>query len=147
MKIDYEDMIESALSGVVKQTLEFINENGIIGDHHFYISFFTNHKKTEVPQFIKDAYPEEMTIVIQNQYEDLQCFNEHFEITLTFGGEKAKLCIPYDGIISFTDPSVDFSLQFTKKTIDLHDVSVSKESNDINSNKADNIINLNDYRK
>lgn len=142
-------MIEVALSSVVKKTLEFVRNNGIIGDHHFYIAFQTNHKNCVIPNFIKQAYPLEMTIVIQNQYEDLQCYDDRFEISLTFGGKIARLCIPYDAIVSFTDPSVDFSLQFTKKTIDLQDVEYEKESNDIQSksNRADNIININDYRK
>ena len=37
---------------------------------------------------------------------------DHFEVTLSFNGQKKNIFIPFRAITSFTDPSVGFGLQF-----------------------------------
>ena len=53
-----------------------------------------------------------MTIVIQHQYADLQVSDDHFSITLFFGGKPSPMIIPFQAVTSFNDPSVGFGLQF-----------------------------------
>ena len=57
-------------------------------------------------------HPEHMTIVIQHQYAELQVNDDHFSITLFFGGKPSPMIIPFQAITSFNDPSVGFGLQF-----------------------------------
>ena len=55
---------------------------------------------------------EEIKIIIQHQFWDLKTSEDHFEVTLSFSGEKKNISVPFRAITSFTDPSVGFSLQF-----------------------------------
>ena len=87
--------------------------SGLPGDHHFYISFRTNARGVTLPDDLKARYPEEMTIVLQNQFWDLTAGETEFSVTLQFGGKPKGLSIPYLAITRFYDPSVQYLLQFS----------------------------------
>jgi hypothetical protein len=110
--IDYTKLIDEAMHIVVKRTLETIAENGIPGDHHFYISFLTQAPGVALSAKLKQRYPEEMTIVLQYQFEDLRIFNDYFSVKLSFEGVKETIVIPFSALTAFADPSVKFGLQF-----------------------------------
>ncbi len=40
----YDLWIEDALRGVIRRSLMTIEEQGLPGDHHFYITFRTDHE-------------------------------------------------------------------------------------------------------
>ena len=50
----YDKMVERALRGVVKQAVEEVNETGLSGDHHFYITFMTDHPDVDIPDYLKE---------------------------------------------------------------------------------------------
>ena len=109
----YEALQQNALRGVVKAALErATTPRGLPGDHHFYISFRTDAPEVSAPADLVARYPEEMTIVLQNQYWDLNAGETAFSVTLQFGGQPKTLLIPYAAVTRFYDPSVQYLLQF-----------------------------------
>jgi hypothetical protein len=110
--MQYSEMVDRALRGVVRTALERIAEEGLPGQHHFYIAFQTQYPGVEIPDNLRAQYPEEMTIVLQNQFWGLEIDDDGFQVTLSFGGRGQRLRIPYQSLNSFLDPSVQFALQF-----------------------------------
>lgn len=107
----YDQWVNEALRSVLSRALKQLAENGPIGDHHFFINFNTTHESVEIPGFLRAQYPEEITIMLQHQFENLIIDDEGFEVTLSFSGKKSRLCVPFDAVTSFADPSVNFGLQ------------------------------------
>ena len=112
--IDYDLIVESTLRLVVKKSLELVNQDGLPGDHHFYISFDSTHKGVKVPSELKASEDDEIKIILQHQFWDLTIDDEKFSVVLSFNGKKKNISVPFSSIISFSDPSVGFSLQFKK---------------------------------
>lgn len=108
----YDRMVESALRGVVRQAVEEVIEGGLPGDHHFYITFLTDYPGVKIPDYLRDRYPGEMTIVLQYQFSDLMVDDEKMGVTLSFNNMPERLEIPLSAISIFADPSVNFALQF-----------------------------------
>lgn len=109
----YDELVQKALISVVRDVLKDVSENGLPGNHHFYIRFRTDHPKTKVPKFLKERHPEEVMIVIQYQYWNLYVADTYFSVDLSFSGIQENLKIPYAALTAFVDPSVKFALQFT----------------------------------
>ena len=110
--IGYEALADDALRTVVREALKRVEKQGLIGGHHFYIAFKTQDPGVELPDFLKERYPDEMTIVLQNQFWGLKVDDDKFEVTLTFQKMPATLVIPFAAMTGFTDPGVKFGLQF-----------------------------------
>lgn len=107
----YEAWIEDALRSVVRRALGQVATQGLPGNHHFYITFKTGGAGVGIPAHLKAEYPEEMTIVLQHQFERLAVEDDRFAVTLRFRGKPERLTIPFHAISAFADPSVDFGLQ------------------------------------
>lgn len=115
--IDYGNLMHQAMRGLIKKVLTQIERDGLPGDHHFFIKFATQQPDVELADWLFDRYPEEMTIVIQNWYDNLIVTDDGFSITLNFGDNPEALYIPYDAILTFVDPSVEFGLKFETQEI------------------------------
>ena len=141
--IEYQKILDKNMLNVFKDILTNIRDRGLSNNNHLYITFFTNHKKVELPNWLKQKYPEEMTIVIQYEFYNLNINNDNFSITLSFNDIKTNLKIDYNSIISFADPSANFGLilQKNKKQNKLKNSSETKKS------KIDNVINFSNYKK
>ena len=111
--IGYDALVDSALRGAVRQALKVVSERGLLGNHHLYISFRTGHAGVEIPDFLRERYPDEMTIVLQHQYWGLEAEEDAFSVTLSFNKARCTLTVPYAAITRFADPGVKFGLQFT----------------------------------
>mgnify|MGYP001555574397 CR=1 FL=1 len=110
--LNYSLMVEDALRGVVRTALQQTGINGLSGNHHFFISFRTAAPGVEIPPYLQNTYPEEMTIVLQHQFWDLTVDEAGFAVTLSFNRIPERMKIPFAAVTSFADPSVDFGLQF-----------------------------------
>jgi hypothetical protein len=108
----YDRMVEKALRGVARQAIEEVIDNGLPGDHHFYITFLTDYDGVEIPDYLRERYPGEMTIVLQYQFYDLSIDDEFLKVTLSFNNVPENLVVPVGAITIFADPSVNFALQF-----------------------------------
>ncbi|MCP5367198.1 MAG: hypothetical protein H6907_12090 [Hyphomicrobiales bacterium] len=107
----YDKWIEDALRGVVRRALGHVASVGLPGEHHFYVTFQTDAEGVRLAEHLRAAHPDEMTIVLQHKFWDLEVGEDAFEVTLTFGGKAERLRVPYDAISAFADPSVNFGLQ------------------------------------
>ena len=114
--IGYEALTDRALRSVVKEALKRVQKQGLIGSHHFYLTFKTHDLGVEIPDFLKERYPDEMTIVLQNQFSGLKVTEDGFEVTLGFQKLPATLAVPFAALTGFVDPAVQFGLQFKNAT-------------------------------
>ena len=112
--LPYDIWAEEALREVAIRALEHVAAEGLPGEHHFYLTFRTDHPGTTVPGHLKARYPQEITIVLQHQFEDLRVDRAaaRFEVTLFFGGVPARLIVPFGALTMFHDPHVRFGLRF-----------------------------------
>jgi hypothetical protein len=110
--MNYEQMAQNALRGVVRMALERVSQQGLPGDHHFYITFESQHAGVVMSDWLKERYPEEMTIVVQHQYWGLKVRPDSFDISLSFHKVGEQLTVPFEAVKAFFDPSVQFMLQF-----------------------------------
>ena len=110
--IGYQALQDAALRGVAREALRRIEKQGLIGAHHFFLTFKTKFPGLEIPDFLREQYPDEMTIILQHQFSGLKVKEHHFEVTLTFRKLPATLVIPYEALTAFFDPGVQFGLQF-----------------------------------
>lgn len=111
-RFDYSRMIREALRQVVRLALTEVMEEGLEGDHHFFITFDTSHPEVEMPPVLRDMHPERMTIVLQHVFWDLEVGSEAFSVTLSFDRARRRLTVPYAAIESFVDPGAEFGLRF-----------------------------------
>jgi hypothetical protein len=122
--IGYQSLTQAALKSVVRTALEKAAKlEHLPGDHHFYVTFRTHTQGVQMADYLKDRFPDEMTIVIQHQYWDFEVFEDRFEIILKFSGVPQHLRIPFAAVTRFFDPSVNFGLQF-----EAHEASTFSES-------------------
>jgi len=153
--INYGTLLSEAMHGVIHEALRCVENDQIPGEHFFYISFLTNFKGVKISDALMQKYTEEMTIVLQHQFQDLIVEADRFSITLCFNNKNERLCIPYRSILRFADPSVNIELSFVplkegkdsiKKegTINL-DMKNAKNSTAVQ--QADNVIDLDAFRK
>jgi hypothetical protein len=112
--IPYDEIVQEALRAVVGRVLGSIVNGGstLPGAHHFYITFKTGAPGVSIPPHLRERFPDEMTIVLQNKFWDLEVTQQGFSVSLTFNQVPAKLQIPFAAITAFVDPAVDFGLQF-----------------------------------
>ena len=141
--IEYQKILDKNMLNVLKDILKNIKDNGLSNNNHLYITFLTNHKNVELPNWLKQKYPQEMTIIIQYEYYDLEINKNNFSITLSFDDIKTNLKINYNAIVSFADPPANFGLILQKNKIQKK---VKKKSEN-NKSKKDNIINFSNYKK
>ncbi|MDX1501101.1 MAG: ClpXP protease specificity-enhancing factor SspB [Thermoanaerobaculia bacterium] len=113
--LDYPALVEGALRGVVREVLLRVADEGIPGDHHFFLTFATGRPGVELPGFLLERYPDEMTIVLQHQFWDLAVDEEAFAVTLSFRRERHRLRVPFAALTGFADPAADFGLRFGER--------------------------------
>jgi hypothetical protein len=110
--IGYQQLTDDALRGVVRDALKRVEKQGLVAAHHFRITFKTPHPGVDIPDFLREQYPEEMTIILQHQYWGLKVKEDQFEVTLSFRKIPATLTVPFAALTQFVDPGVQFGLQF-----------------------------------
>lgn len=110
--IGYQALTDAALRSVVRDALRRAEKQGLIGSHHFYITFKTHFPGVDIPDFLKEQYADEMTIILQHQFWGLKVLDDHFEVALSFRKLPATLVIPFPALTAFFDPGVQFGLQF-----------------------------------
>ena len=112
--LPYDLWIEEAQRQVVVMALAYAAENGLPGEHHFYVSFRTDARDVSIPPRLLAQYPNEMTIVLQHQFWDLKVdeVGKRFSVGLSFGGIPSTLSVPLTAITGFADPHVQFALRF-----------------------------------
>ncbi|MFG6081617.1 ClpXP protease specificity-enhancing factor SspB [Paracoccus litorisediminis] len=119
--IDYGGMMHRAMQRLIADVLRAVAEEGLPGEHHFFITFDTRDPDVEIADWLRERYPDEMTIVIQHWFDNLEVTPVGFNITLNFGNSPEPLYIPFDAVRTFVDPSVEFGLRFESQPDDDED--------------------------
>ena len=116
--IEYGNMMHDAMRSLIQRLLQDIANTGKLpGDHHFFITFDTMHPDVEIADWLSDRYPDEMTIVVQHWFDNLEVTDDGFSITLNFGDNPEPLYIPFMALRTFVDPSVEFGLRFEQSDV------------------------------
>jgi uncharacterized protein len=109
----YDKMVEKALRNVVREAIDAVAKRKTLpGEHHFFITFDTGHAGVSIPDYLRKQYPEEMTIVLQYQFYDLEVKDDILKVTLSFNNKLERLVVPLEAVTTFADPAVSFALQF-----------------------------------
>ena len=151
-EIDYGNLMHNAMRSLIQDVLTEVKNNGLPGEHHFFITFDTNHAGVEMASWLKDRYPTEITVVMQHWYDDLEVKDDGFSVTLNFGDTPEHLVIPYESILTFVDPSVEFGLRFESNEED-EDTDEQKPTFSKGSNRDDTkketgqVVSLDNFRK
>jgi hypothetical protein len=111
-EINYATMIDQAMRHVVRDVMRKVSGTGLPGEHHFFITFATQHPGVKISDALRTRYPNEMTIVLQHQFWDFAIDDHTFSVSLSFGGVPEKLTVPFAALTAFADPGVKFGLQF-----------------------------------
>ncbi|MGR3572232.1 SspB family protein [Brevirhabdus sp.] len=158
-QIDYGNLMHRAMRRLISDVLTDVGRNGLPGEHHFFITYDTTHPRVGMTEWLKERYPEEITIVIQHWFEDLIVEDEGFHVTLNFGDQPVALYVPFDSMQTFVDPSVEFGLRFdrqsdarTDEDDDLHIVEIDDDDDEDDeahspSEKEAEIVSLDSFRK
>lgn len=153
--IDYGKLMHRAMRGLIQEVLTDIRDHGLPGGHHFFITFDTTHPDALVADWLRDRYPEEMTVVMQHWFDALEVTDDGFAVTLNFGDTPEHLYIPYDAIQTFVDPSVEFGLRFESQEEDSDDQPLSQGDDAPARDTADtaevsqdaDVVSLDSFRK
>jgi uncharacterized protein len=151
----YDRLVERALKHVVHDAIQEVAEKGFLGEQHFYISFLTKYPGVMIADVLHAQYADQMTIVLQHQFYNLEVSDDHFEVTLSFNKKLERLSIPFDAIVSFADPAVGFGLQFQAPGTEQHAQADNEPDDDPDSpddapdggEPAGQVISLDAFRK
>ena len=155
-QINYKALIENAMLSMVREILEKISQSGLPKNHHFLITFSSNSEGVIIPNWMKEKYPDKMTIIIRNWFENLNVTEKKFDISLNFNNTVEHLTIPFSSLELFADPSVDFAISFnqvnnlsnskTEIKAEKGEESADKKKNKLNK-KTENVIDLKNFKK
>jgi len=147
-QIDYGYLMHRAMRGLINEVLAGVAEHGLPGEHHFFITFDTRHPGVKMAAWLRKRYPEDMTIVIQNWFEELAVDPEGFSVTLNFGDIPERLHIPFDALRTFVDPSVEFGLRFESEDGDkAAESSPEKAAKSAPTPQNADVVSLDTFRK
>ncbi|MEI4470625.1 SspB family protein [Frigidibacter sp. MR17.24] len=145
--IDYGNLMHRALRGLIQEVLEDVAQNGLPGQHHFFITFDTSHPDAQLADWLRDRYPDEMTVVMQHWFDGLEVDDAGFAVTLNFGDSPEPLYIPFDAIRTFVDPSVEFGLRFETQETDEDDEDEDEPEDDPAPKQDAEVVRLDTWRK
>ena len=138
-----------AMRSLIQEVLEDVVKRGLPGAHHFFITFDTRHPDAKLADWLRERYPQEMTVVMQHWFDNLEVTDDGFGVTLNFGDAPEPLYVPYGAIKTFVDPSVEFGLRFeTQESDDDEDEeSASDDSDEEPAHKDAEIVSLDSFRR
>lgn len=151
--IDYQSLIDEAVLGIIKRILAEHASRGPQYNQCFYITFDTCHSQVKISSRVKKKHPHHITIVLENQFDNLLIFEDHFTVNLVFGGLKENILVPFAAIISFMDPIANFSLQLqhdmvrTNELIGNKATAKNRFNKDLTENAGAEIIDFSNFCK
>ncbi|MFP6778467.1 MAG: ClpXP protease specificity-enhancing factor SspB [Alphaproteobacteria bacterium] len=113
--IGYDDLVDNALRGAMREVMLRVAENGLLGSHHLYITFRTGYPGVDIPDYLRDRYPDELTIILQHQFWGLDVTEQDFSVALSFNKAREHVTVPFAALTRFADPGVKFGMQFEFK--------------------------------
>ena len=151
--LNYGNLMQKAMRRMMADVLAQVAENGLPGEHHFYISFETRHPGVDIPEWLRETYPDEMTIVLQEWYDELAVTSDRFSVTLNFSDTPQTLVIPLEAVRTFVDPSVKFGLKFEEhngddaEPLEIEDPDQQEETDGDAPEGSADVVSLDKFRK
>ena len=141
--LDYNVMIERAVRTVIRDIIKKAGEDGLSNDRQIILSFITKANGVIVPDFLLRDYPDEITIILQYQFEIRELTEKYFTVNLSFGRKYEDVTIPFSSISAFLDPDAGFSLKF------LHFDDNKKEGEKLKKDIffSDKLVSIDDFKK
>jgi hypothetical protein len=143
--------MHKAMRTLIFDVLKDVEQSGLPGEHHFFITFDTTVEGVEISEWLRQRYPEEMTIVIQHWFDGLNVKEDGFDITLNFGDQPESLVVPFLAILTFVDPSVEFGLRFEQNEDDeqpkFSEMEKANDQEKKSSKKKGDVVSLDSFRK
>ena len=144
-ELNYGRMMQRALRSVMAEALGAVAEEGLPGEHHFYITISTRHPETDIPGWLRAEYPEQITIVLQFEYSDLEVSDHGFGVRMSFADRSANIYAPFDAVLTFVDPSVEFGLKFDATEVEPDEAPEPVEDNAPEGSAE--VVSLDQFRK
>lgn len=141
--INYSKLVDEAMRNIARQILFQVEKDGLKGDHYFLITFKTFEENVSISDRLLSRYPEEMTIILQHQFESLIVQDDFFSVSLSFDGIKEKITVPFMSLTAIVDPSTKFALQFNNNQED----SIREEIYDNSENNTQIRDNIEKFKK
>lgn len=145
--LNYGQMMERALRGVMTEALSYVSQHGLPGAHHFYITFSTRHAAARIPGWLAESYPERITIVLQHEFDGLEVTPQGFRVRLSFSNRVADLYVPFDAVLTFVDPSVEFGLKFEAHEEEPEESTAATEPAEPAPKGSADVVSLDKFRK
>ncbi len=109
--INYPILIREASIAVIRQVLGMVsNDSDLPGEHHFVLAIATEHPQLIMPESIKKQFPEQLVLVLQNQFHSLTTDDHAIEVVVQFGGVDTFVRIPFAALVAFADPAGDVQI-------------------------------------
>src|SRR5262249_31046646 len=108
----YDIFVQKAPRAGVRRGLMGTAQNGLPGEHHFYIFFDTPAAGGGLAPRLLAPNPTEMTHGLPPPFWRFVVTESGFEVGVSFGGVPERLAVPFAAVKAFFDPSVQFGLQF-----------------------------------
>ena len=144
--IDYGNLMHRAMRGLIHDVLKGVERSGLPGAHHFFITFDTRHPGAKLADWLRERYPDEMTVVLQHEYSGLAVTPDGFAVTLSFGSQPEPMYVPFDAVRTFVDPSVEFGLRFETHDDDEDEPEAAPSEPD-QARKDAEVVSLDKWRK
>lgn len=146
--IPYGALMHKAMRQLLADVLIRVSQEGLPGAHHFFIGFDTNAPDVGLSDRLREKFPEEMTVVLQDWFDDLQVSETGFAVTLNFSDIPERLEIPFAAITTFVDPSVEFGLRFDAQEDELEgEVPTAAPEPPQDLPKDGEVVSLDQFRK
>jgi hypothetical protein len=111
-RLDYEKLCADALRGVVRRALLQVADKGLPPGNHFLITFKTDHPGVTMPDYLRERYPDTISVMLQYEFWNLEVEDDHFSVSLSFSEVREHLTIPFLAVTAFVDPFAKFQLKF-----------------------------------
>lgn len=144
MSLDYPRRLDAALRGVVRDVLAEVARDGLPGESHFYLTFRTDDPEVSLSPALRGRFPEEMTVVLQHQFWNLDVDEHGFAVTLRFGGSEERVGVPWRALTVFADPAEEFGLRLDG--VD-EKSEAAEEPDPAEPGEAADVVHLEDFRR
>jgi len=98
--IDYDKLIgvsSQGKLGAIRNVMAHVARSGLPGNHHFYIGFGTSVPGVILPDWLAKKYPDEIMMVLQHEFWNLDVQSDKFSVVLTFDNEPVNIVVPFAG--------------------------------------------------
>lgn len=114
--LDYKQLMVESFYHIFRRALTYLGEYGASEQHFIRLSFITNDPRVKMPDFLRQQYPEEMTIILQHRFRHLLADEAGFSVELQFIGRWQLLYVPWDQVSGFFDEPAEFAIAVPRLT-------------------------------